>query len=185
MWLFESWSHCFSHIPGMCDVELCYCNIRIRTTLKWIWWSLKHAVCVLESSREPDGFCYSSIEKNPTSEKMVFSSPSLCSFCDWRNIASAEIFISILSWGEKNPLVLWHQNLNWILKYLFLSPFFVMMVYWKRKDEDGSWKSITQALQKYFLFNFSSIEFEFSSQSRFLDQTKTFSPMCSIWKWFA
>ena len=136
-------------------------------------------VCFGEYSREPDGFCYSSIEKNPTSEKMVFSSPSLCSFCDWRNIASAEIFISILSWGEKNPLVLWHQNLNWILKYLFLSPFFVMMVYWKRKDEDGSWKSITQALQKYFLFNFSSfssIEFEFFKSKSISWPNQDFSP---------
>ena len=133
-------------------------------------------VCIGEYSREPDGFCYSSIEKNPTSEKMVFSSPSLCSFCDWRNIASAEIFISILSWGEKNPLVLWHQNLNWILKYLFLSPFFVMMVYWKRKDEDGSWKSITQALQKYFLFNFSSIEFKIFKAKSISWPNKDFFP---------
>ena len=110
-------------------------------------------VCFGEYSREPDGFCYSSIEKNPTSEKMVFSSPSLCSFCDWRNIASAEIFISILSWGEKNPLVLWHQNLNWILKYLFLSPFFV------------SWWYIEKEKMKMDLEN----------RSQFLDKIKTFS----------
>ena len=49
-----------------------------------------------------------------------FFHPPLCSFCDWRSIASAEIFISIL---RKILLVsLTYQNLNWILKYLFWPP---------------------------------------------------------------
>ena len=64
------------------------------------------------------------------------------------SIASAEIFISIYreSFGLTSK-----SQLDFEI-FIFVPLFCVMMVYWKRKDEDGSWKSITISWQNQDLF---------------------------------
>ena len=65
------------------------------------------------------------------------------------SIASAEIFISIYrveSFGLTSK-----SQLDFEI-FIFVPLFCVMMVYWKRKDEDGSWKSITISWQNQNLF---------------------------------
>ena len=63
------------------------------------------------------------------------------------SIASAEIFISI--YRESFGRLTSKSQLDFEI-FIFVPLFCVMMVYWKRKDEDGSWKSITISWQNFF-----------------------------------
>ena len=132
----------------MCYVELCYCNIRIRTTSKWIWWSLKHAVCVFWMV-ENQMVSVILIEKSNIREDGFFIPIPLFFLWLTCSIASAEIFISIY-WESFGRLTSKSQ-LDFEI-FIFVPLFCVMMVYWKRKDEDGSWKSITISWQNQDLF---------------------------------
>ena len=124
------------------------CNIRIRTTSKWIWWSLKHAVCVFWMVENQMVSVIPALEKSNIREDGFFIPIPLFFLWLTCSIASAEIFISIYreSFGLTSK-----SQLDFEI-FIFVPLFCVMMVYWKRKDEDGSWKSITISWQNQNLF---------------------------------